>query len=213
VWLLTLFSGSKSEQAVGDPQPSAPADRRAHERQPGDRDALLHWVGQGGYIEEQVRLQDLSPSGLGLIANRELPVGLTVWIADPNAPLLKCVVRHCHDEAGVYRIGLFRVILERRETDRTPISHHAALLWDDHLAGQKQADVELRNVSQDGFQIESEVAVPAGTAVCLIIHSCKFSCVLLYCRQHGQGFLIGLKTVDEPPCAVEDESMVPAEPD
>ena len=209
LWLLTLFAGSPAEQTL---ETSQPPDKRAHERRPQDRGALLHWIGEGGSTEEEVRVRDLSPTGFGLVADRALPVGLTVWIADQKKQLLKCVVRHCREESGLYQIGLFQVILERRETDRQPISYEAVLRWSDPVEGEKQEGVRLRNVSKDGFQIESAVAVPEGSSVYLVIHSCKFRCVTRYCTEQGPTFLIGLKAVDEPQRAAENESRIAERP-
>jgi hypothetical protein len=139
-------------------------------------------------------------------------VGLTVWIADQKKQLLKCVVRHCREESGLYQIGLFQVVLERRETDRQPISYEAVLCWSDPVEGEKQEGVRLRNVSKDGFQIESAVAVPQGNSAYLVIHSCKFRCVTCYCTEQGTAFLVGLNTLDETKGAAEGETRIAKRP-
>jgi hypothetical protein len=200
VWLLTLLSGASHEAGVAERGDlDAPgSEKRAQPRQPAHGFARLQYLGDAGTTEEKVEVCDLSATGLGVTSRREFPVGLTVWLVDGNSKLSKCVVRHCTPEAGAYRVGLFQVFLERRESEREPIDQPAILRWDDPAAGRRQSEVRLRNVSEEGFQIESQVEIPADTAVYLDIHGWESVGLVCYCREYDGFFRIGLQMIREP---------------
>ncbi len=187
-----------------DRTPSAegapPSERRSRPRVTTKQPAILHRLGENQeHLKTPVEIVDRSPNGMGILLPLTLPVGLTVWLdVRDNDESLKCVVRHSTRIGETYFAGLFQVHFERRRLDRQIEYENGTISWEDSERGDVTNPAILRNVSEEGFQLEVAKALPLQAVVKVSFEGWECFGSTRYCKTVGDKHLVGLQLIAEP---------------
>jgi len=197
--LVKIFERLRKGQGPAPVDEGRP-ERRSRPRIPVEEQAVLHWVGPGEeFLSESVEVLDRSPNGMRIRLSRCLPVGLIVWIKPQDTETaIKCVVRHCAEDGGGYVAGVVLVLIERRRFDRRPYLEPGKLHWAGANFQPMTSPVTLRDVSEEGFQLEAPAKGPAPTAVRLSFGGWECMGTTCYCVPNGDKYLVGLQLIGEP---------------
>lgn len=179
------------------PQQQPDIDDSRKEQRTADESAVrLEWFDENGVCRsEPATIEDTSGHGLAFTANEEFPVDHTVWIENAAGEITKTVVRHTTPSGRGFRSGAYRVVAERRRTDRFPAAGTAMVHWGDPQIGPCDIAVVVRNATEFGLQIECGVPLPVGTVVQVMGDELQCDGSTCYCRESDEKFVIGLHLV------------------
>lgn len=86
--------------------PTGPTERRLHSRLAIDREVRLTWQDRRGDHSVRSRALDMSKYGLLLEVDREIPLGVVVFIETGAVLYGRGCVRHCTPSGERYLVGL-----------------------------------------------------------------------------------------------------------
>lgn len=171
-------------------------DLRKEQRTEADVAVRIEWFDENGVCRsEPANIKDSSIHGMAFTVAEEFPVDQTLWVETANGAITKTVVRNAAPSGRGYRIGAYRVDQERRRTDRFPAAGNASIHWGDPHVGPCDTPVVVRNATEFGLQIECAVPLPIGTIVQVQGDELQCDGSTCYCRDTGDGFVIGLHLV------------------
>ncbi len=170
------------------------AGRRQQSRFPAQGEATIHWVGEGGdFLQQKVELHDTSRDGVGFLSPRPFPIEQTVWM-ERSGELSRGTIRHCRNSGERYLVGLVKFPDERRQQERRPCHETGTLEW----GLGRSSPVFVRNVSENGVQIEVPYEIRESAVVQLRFGSWQCLGSVCYCKLAGDKYLVGLELVGKP---------------
>ena len=183
-------------------QNSAVPNRRQQSRVAAQGEAILHWIGEKGeFLQQTVEIHDTSEGGVGVISPRGFAAGQTVWI-EQHGELTKAIIRHSTQLGGNYLLGLGKVPVARRRQERQPVNEAGTLEWG---RGHRSA-VLVKNVSEDGIQLEVSDQIPKSLVVRLTFGSWLFPGLVCYCNRYAEKYLVGMQLVGKPNRTTDKEN-------
>lgn len=187
--LLDLVAETWSSQDIKEG-----SSRRRQRRSPAQGEAIIHWVGEGGrFFQQAVKLRDTSRDGVGFLSPRQFGVWQTVWI-EVSGKLTRGTIRHCENLGDSYLAGLVKVPVDRRREERQPCNETGTLAWG---SGQS-SPVFVRNVSENGVQVEVPYQIPESSVVQLRFGAWQCRGTVCYCRSADEKYLVGLELLTKP---------------
>ncbi|MEI9974940.1 MAG: DnaJ domain-containing protein [Ignavibacteriota bacterium] len=83
----------------------------------------------------------------------------------------------------------------KRRNYRVPVSYPVVFYWEDAAGVVYTTRPRARDISTSGMRVDSDMAIPAGTQVCLEVpqHESAIEAVVRYCQPDGSAFRIGLE--------------------
>ncbi len=171
-------------------------DRRSQPRVGRREPVTLEWFDPNGACHsERATVCDSSPDGFGIRASEEFLVGQTIWVETDPGAIAKAVVRHCGGEGSAFFAGALRVAQERRRADRNPVCGGATLNWGATKGEKRSSPVLVRNVTEQGLQIESPQPVPVGIIALMQGELLEWVGSTCYCKSQGDRYLVGMHLV------------------
>ena len=146
-------------------------------------------------LGEDISIEDISETGVGFSSPLELKVGQTVWVSTEGSPRCKAVVRHVREATTGYFVGVIRVLMDRRRTDRIPAGGKGRLHWGAPTGGQMEADVVVRDTSDTGLQLQVPDSVPILAVVRVEGRSGDCFGSTCYCEPYQDQYLVGLHVI------------------
>ncbi len=169
-------------------------NRRKQSRLAAQGEAILHWIGKNGeFLQQTVEIRDNSEGGLGLVSPHGFAPGQTVWI-EQGGELTKAIIHHGKDLGGNYLLGLGKVPVERRRQDRQPVNETGTLEW----GRGHSSPVFVRNVSEDGIQLEVPDQIRKFLVVRLTFGPWLCLGLVSYCKRDAEKYLLGLHLLGKP---------------
>lgn len=167
-------------------------EQRSESRLPCNETVYMAWTDQEGSRQwARVQLLDRSQDGVGIESSRFVAVGQMVWV-ELNGVLCRAAVRFMKKHGDRYRGGLFQVRVDQRQSDRAPVAGTGTL----QFSGLSTPAI-IRNVSANGVQIETAIAVPVPEVVRLSGSTVDCLAITRYCRSQEDHYLIGLQVSPE----------------
>ena len=183
-------------------QNSEAPNRRRRPRVAAQGEAILHWIGETGeFFQQTVEIRDTSEGGVGMVSPRGFAAGQTVWI-EQHGELTKAIIRHSTELGINYLLGLRKVPVERRRQERQPVNEAGTLEWG---RGRRSA-VLVKNVSEDGIQLEVSDQIPKSLVVRLTFGSWLFLGLVCYCNRYAEKYLVGMQLVGKPDRTTDKEN-------
>ena len=187
----------------GRPQLSSTSRKRPEKRQEprvsAADSATISWRKPDGELAAlEIEITDTSSKGLGIRLPDEIPVGQTVTISAPQEDKkYRGVLRHCRPQDAGYFAGVVLVFRERRRYDREPLTGEGTLSWAGPTGTHNEEQVRVRNLSDEGMQLEVARAVPVRSMVRLsgVTEECFGS--TCYCEPDADKYLVGLYLVGQ----------------
>ena len=180
-------------------QSSEVPDRRRQSRLAAQGEAILHWIGETGeFFQQTVEVRDTSAAGVGVVSPHDFAAGQSVWI-EQGGELTKAIIRHSTELAGNCLLGLRKVPVERRRQERQPVNETGTLEWG---RGQVSA-VLVKNISEDGVQLEVPGQIPKSLVVRLTFGPWLFLGQVRYCQRSADKYLVGMQLVGKPTRATD----------
>ena len=170
--------------------------KRREPRVSATEPATVTWRKPDGELAAlEIEIIVTSSKGLGIQLPDEIPVGQTVTISATEHTKYRGVLRHCRPRDGGYFAGVVLVFGERRRNDREPLTGGGTLSWADPTGVHSEEQVRVRNLSDEGIQLEVPSAVPVPVMVRLsgVSEQCFGS--TCYCEPAGDKYLVGLHLV------------------
>lgn len=181
-------------------QKSIPAPGRERRREPrvtGHELVTAHWTDPDGRARaERARIIDRSKKGLGLHLTVPIPTGTQIDLSGGTSA--SAVVRHCRLDGDTYVVGLLRRSSDRRDGPRVPVEGVGRLVWHNSEADQQDLNVNVRDSSPNGLQIEAPYEIPVPIIVRLLGKGVDLIAETRYCSPHEKHFLVGLRYVRFP---------------
>ncbi len=171
-------------------------EKRREPRVSAAEPATVSWRKPGGELAAlEIEITDTSSKGLGIQLPDEIPVGQTVTISATEDKKYRGVLRHCRPQNGGYFAGVVLVFRERRRHDREPLTGEGTLSWAGPTGTHNEEQVGVRNLSDEGIQLEVPRAVPVPSMVRLsgVTEECFGS--TCYCERDGDKYMVGLHLV------------------
>ena len=168
-------------------------EQRREPRVPAVGAATIKWQKPDGELSTQeIEIRDVSSKGLGVQLLDDIPVGQTVTISAAENKNYKGVLRYCRPQSEGYLAGVVLVFRERRPHDREPSAGEGMLSWTDPAGAHHEEQVRVRNLSEEGIQLEvpRAVAVPSMVRLCGVSEERSGS--TCYCEPVGDKYLVGL---------------------
>ncbi len=160
--------------------------------------ATISWRKPDGELSAlEIEITNTSSKGLGIRLPDEIPIGQTVTILAPENKKYRGVLRHCRPQDDGYFAGVVLVFRERRRNDREPLTGEGTLSWAGPTGTHNEEQVRVRNLSDEGMQLEVARAVPVPSMVRLsgVTEECFGS--TCYCERDGDKYLVGLYLVGQ----------------
>ncbi len=171
-------------------------EKRREPRVSAAESATVRWQKPDGELSAlEVEITDTSSKGLGIRLPDEIPVGQTVTISAGEDKKYRGVLRHCRPQDDGYFAGVVLVFRERRRNDREPLAGEGTLSWAGPTGAHNEEQVRVRNLSEEGIQLEVPREVPVSSMVRLsgVTEECFGS--TCYCEPDGDKYLVGLHLV------------------
>ena len=186
----------------GRPQLNSTSRKRPEKRQEprvaAADSATISWRKPGGELAAlEIEITDKSSKGLGIRLPDEIPVGQTVTISATEHTKYRGVLRHCQPQDGGYFAGVVLVFRERRRNDREPLTGEGTLSWAGPTGTHNEEQVRVRNLSDEGIQLEVPRAVPVRSMVRLSGATEECFGSTCYCERDGDKYLVGLYLVGQ----------------
>ena len=177
-------------------QPFKRQERRTQARLTANEPGRVEWLtDELQTLGEDISIEDISETGVGFSSPLELKVGQTVWVSADGSPRSKAVVRHVRQETNEYFVGVIRVVMDRRRTDRLPAGGKGRLHWEAVTGGQLEADVVVRDTSDDGLQLQVPDSVPIHVVVRVEGRAGDCFGSTCYCEPYHGEYLVGLHVI------------------
>ncbi len=187
------------ETVVGEPLPlDPPPDNRGQLRVPANIAVEIRWEDDGQEYCEPAVIEDVSETGLSVLARVPIPVGTTVWVTGRSMKARKAVVRHRRQTDGGHLHGLRSISRERRRSDRQVAVGEGWI----RFAGEKgetiSAEATVINVTEGGMQVRTSIEAPRDTFVRVSgrLLDCEGS--VRYCSEEDGIYLLGVQFVRAP---------------
>ena len=173
---------------------STAEERRRHRRIPSLGPAKILSIGEDDEIRStDVRLQDFSKGGYGVITEYKLPVGEMVWVQCEPENLHKAVVRYSKYVGELeWRTGLRILEKERRRAGRDRVVGAGFLSWINSAGARHNIPVTVTDISETGAGVSADSAIPVGVLATLHGESLVCSCLVRHCRRDKDRQRIGL---------------------
>ena len=169
-------------------------ERRRHRRIPSLGPAKILSIGEDDKVRStDVRLQDFSEGGYGVMTGYKLPMGDMVWLQTNPDDLHKAVVRYSKHVGGLeWRTGLRILEKERRRAGRDQVVGAGFLSWVDSAGRRHSIPVTVSDISETGAGVVAETAVPVGILATLHGEGLVCSCLVRRCVVDEDRHRIGL---------------------
>lgn len=193
------------------PIPAPGRERRREPRVTGHELVTVQWTDPDGRARaERARIIDRSKKGLGLHLAVPIPSGTQVDLS--GGTTASAVVRHCRLDGDSYVVGLLRRNnTDRRDDRRMRVEGVGRLVWHTSGSDQHELDVNVRDASSEGLQVEAPHEIPVPIILRILGEGVDLIAETRYCTPREQHFLVGLRYVRFPePSGL---SRRPASPD
>ena len=171
-------------------------EKRQEPRVAAADSATISWRKPDGELSAlEIEITNTSSKGLGIRLPDEIPVGQTVTILAPENKKYRGVLRHCRPQDDGYFAGVVLVFRERRRNDREPLTGEGTLSWAGPTGTHNEEQVRVRNLSDEGMQLEVARAVPVLSMVRLSGATEECFGSTCYCERDGDKYLVGLYLV------------------
>ena len=160
--------------------------------------ATISWRKPDGELSAlEIEITDTSSRGLGIRLPDEIPAGQTVTISATEHTKYRGVLRHCRPQDDGYFAGVVLVFRERRRNDREPLTGEGTLSWAGPTGVHNEEQVRVRNVNDEGIQLEVPREVPVPSMVRLTGAQEEYFGSTCYCVPDGDKYLVGLYLVQQ----------------
>ena len=168
-------------------------EQRREPRVPTGAAATIKWrKPDGEFSTQEIEIRGVSSKGLGIYLLDDIPVGQTVTISAAEDKNYKGVLRYCRPQSEGYLAGVVLVFRERRRYDREPSAGEGTLSWTDPAGAHHEEQVRVRNLSEEGIQLEVPRAVVVPSMVRLSGVSEQRFGSTCYCEPASDKYLVGL---------------------